>query len=138
MTHRREPRTFFDDGIRFSCQRCGVCCTGAPGVVRVGPEEAEAIAAFLEIPVARFADTYLRPMVGGFSLIEDDDGRCVFYRDGCRIYPVRPRQCITYPFWFSALRSEARWQQVTRQCPGIGRGRLFTREEILRIVQSTF
>lgn len=96
------------------------------------------MAAFLEISAARFADTYLRPIDGGSSLLEGDDGRCVFYREGCRIYSVRPRQCKTYPFWFSALRSEARWRQATRQCPGIGHGRHFTREEILRIVQTTF
>jgi uncharacterized protein len=130
---------FFDDGIHFTCRQCGACCTGAPGVIRVSDMEIEAMAAFLNLPIDRFMATAVRPVDHGFSLCEHEaDGSCVFYEDGCMVYPVRPRQCRTYPFWFSVLRSEDRWRQVARQCPGIGRGRRYSREEILQIVQSTF
>ncbi|MBI9086255.1 MAG: YkgJ family cysteine cluster protein [Desulfobacterales bacterium] len=138
MTEIDNRSYFFDAGIRFQCQQCGACCTGAPGVVRVSPAEAEAMAAFLNMSVQHFMETAVREIKGGMSLGEKDDGRCIFYEEGCRVYPVRPAQCRTYPFWFSVLRSEDRWQQVVRQCPGIGRGRLFSREEILQIVRSTF
>jgi Fe-S-cluster containining protein len=125
---------FFDPGIRFQCQGCGACCTGAPGVVRVDAQEAAGIAAFLELPLQQVVDTCLFPWEDGYSVREDDDGRCLFYENGCRIYPVRPAQCRTYPFWISILRSEARWESIRRQCPGIGRGRRYTKADILDIL----
>jgi Fe-S-cluster containining protein len=102
---------FFDDGIRFACRRCGACCTGAPGVVRVD-----------------------EPWENGHSIKENPDGSCLFFRDGCRIYPVRPRQCRTFPFWFANLRSQARWESIRSECPGIGTGRLYTKTDILDIL----
>ena len=125
---------FFDAGIRFACRQCGSCCTGAPGVVRVQGPEITAIADFLRMPVQDTIDTLLFPWKGGHSVREDEDGRCLFYEDGCRIYPVRPLQCRTFPFWVSILRSEARFDSVRRACPGIGQGRRYSREEILDIL----
>ena len=66
------------------------------------------------------------------------DGRCFFYEDGCRIYPVRPGQCSSYPFWFINLRSEKKWHSVSEECRGIGQGRLYSKKKILEIVQTTF
>lgn len=126
---------FFDAGIRFQCQRCGACCTGDPGVVRVSETEIAGMAAHLALPVSRVIETFLYPFEGGYSIREERDGRCLFFADGCRIYPVRPLQCRTFPFWFSNLRSETRWRQISRACPGIGRGRLFPKSEILDILQ---
>ena len=135
MTPLDHRRYFFDQGIRFTCQRCGACCTGAPGIVRVGPADIEAIAAYLNLTVPRLFQASLTSWNGGPCIREDDDGRCVFFADGCRIYPVRPTQCRAFPFWFNHLRSEDRWVALTRQCPGIGRGRRYSKEEILTILQ---
>ena len=126
---------FFDDGVRFECQRCGACCTGAPGVIRVADQEIVDIAACLELPVQEVIDTCLFPWEDGYSIREDDDGRCRFFDDGCRIYPVRPRQCRTFPFWVSIFRSEARWNVIRRQCPGIGKGQRYTKQRILDILE---
>ena len=134
MNELNQRPYFFDTGIRFACQQCGACCTGAPGVVRVSAREIEPIAAFLDIPAQELIATVLFPWEDGHSVREDADGRCLFYEDGCRIYPVRPRQCRIFPFWVSNLRSEARWDSIRRQCPGIGKGRRYSREEILDIL----
>ncbi|WP_319522200.1 YkgJ family cysteine cluster protein [uncultured Desulfosarcina sp.] len=136
MNELDQHRYFFDSGIRFQCRRCGACCTGAPGVIRVSDEEAVAIADFLSLPVQQAIDTLLYPWENGYSVREDGDGRCLFYEEGCRIYPVRPRQCRTFPFWTAILRSEARWDSIRRHCPGIGKGRLFAKHEILDILNS--
>lgn len=125
---------FFDDGLRFACQRCGACCTGAPGIVRVTPAEIERIAIFSAMPAEELKTSYLTPWESGHRILEWPDGRCRFFDDGCRIYGVRPRQCRTFPFWFSNLRSESRWQSICRACPGIGKGRLFTKTEILDLL----
>lgn len=134
MNELDRHRYFFDSGICFQCQRCGACCTGAPGVVRVSDGEAMAIAEFLGLPVQETIETFLYLWENEYSIREDDDGRCLFFEDGCRIYAVRPRQCSTFPFWTSTLRSRVRWDSICRQCPGIGKGRLYTKGEILDIL----
>lgn len=131
MKKPKEPPFFFEEGIRFECIRCGVCCTGEPGTVYITTEEIQAAALFLDIPEPSFIDQYCYPFRNAYSLREQDDGRCAFFEDGCRIYPVRPSQCRTYPFWFDNLRSETRWERVRSLCPGIGQGRLFGKDEIL-------
>jgi len=128
---------FFDSGIRFECQRCGVCCTGDPGTIYVDHLEISYIAEYLGIPVSLFIEKYLYPFRNNYSIREHPDGRCFFYDKGCNIYPVRPHQCRSFPFWLENLRSEAEWQKVSSTCPGIGHGQLFTKEQILEIVQST-
>jgi len=127
---------FFDDGLRFECQRCGACCTGEPGTIYVGPDEILRIAEFLQTTTANFVEHYLYPFRDSYSIRERADGRCFFYASGCTIYPVRPNQCKSFPFWFDNLRSEIHWRKVSDRCPGIGQGRLYSKEQILEIVQS--
>lgn len=129
---------FFDDGILFECQKCGGCCTGQPGIVHVNETEISQIARFLSLPVSKLVSSRLYPYKDGYSILEDHQGRCLFYEQGCTIYNVRPLQCKTYPFWFVNMRNETKWNKVERECPGIGEGRLFTKEAILRILNQSF
>lgn len=129
---------FFDQGIYFECLGCGACCTGEPGIVMVYRGDLESIARHLAIDVAELVEKYLYPVRDSHSIREHEDGRCMFYRDGCAIYPARPLQCRTYPFWFENLRSPKRWKQVSGECPGIGQGRLFTKEQILEMLHLAF
>ena len=128
---------FFDAGLQFECLRCGQCCTGAPGTIYVSAEEIDALARHFQLSVARFTAQYLYPYQDSYSIGEHADGRCLFFDEGCRIYPLRPHQCRSFPFWFSNLRSENRWRDVARQCPGIGRGRRYSRDQILEGVRTT-
>jgi Fe-S-cluster containining protein len=128
---------FFDAGIRFQCQRCGACCTGEPGTIYVARDEIVSLAAHLHLTVEDFIQRYLYPFKDSYSIGEHADGRCFFFDRGCTVYPLRPRQCRTYPFWFSNLRSEDQWRQVRSECPGIGSGRLYNRDEILAVVRTT-
>lgn len=131
-----EIKPFFKDGIRFECINCGLCCTGAPGEVRVTEHDVEKIAAFLELEPAVFRKKYVRRVDGGLSLKERRNGDCVFFSNGCTIYPVRPVQCRTYPFWFRNVRTEREWKQTVKDCPGIGQGRLYSQQEILENVHA--
>jgi uncharacterized protein len=128
---------FFDQGIQFECRRCGGCCTGDPGIVYADKNEAARMAEYLCITFSVFAGTYLYPIRAGYGVKEHSDGRCFFYDDGCIIYPVRPHQCRTYPFWFENLRSVKKWKRVSKACPGIGSGALYSKEKILKIIHST-
>lgn len=122
---------FFDQGLRFECRRCGQCCTGAPGTVFVSPDEIAPMADHLGMAVEPFIESYLYPYKDSFSIAEDPHGNCLFFNQGCTIYTARPLQCRTFPFWLSILRSKKRWREIQRECPGIGQGRLYSRQEIL-------
>ncbi len=136
---RPEDRAyFFDAGLRFECTGCGRCCTGAPGTVFMNRETSERIAAHLGLSRAVFLRRYAYPFKGGHSLREKPNGDCIFFSEGkCDIYPVRPTQCRTYPFWPETVRSEAAWRETCAACPGIGQGRLYSREEIIAQVQES-
>lgn len=127
---------WYAEGLRFECQRCGACCTGEPGYVWVTPLEAERIPDFLGVSRSDFASKYLRNAGSHDSLIELPDGRCIFYsKKGCNIYAVRPRQCRTFPFWQSIIASAETYRRCQWECPGIGKGRLFSQEEIEGILR---
>ncbi len=128
---------FFDQGIHFECQLCGLCCMGEPGIVYVTENEVAKIAKYLSKQVSSFIETYLLPFKVGYRIKEHADGRCFFYKNECVIYPVRPRQCATFPFWFENIRSPKKWRRVADECPGIGRGPLYSKEKILKIINST-
>ncbi|MBI5594021.1 MAG: YkgJ family cysteine cluster protein [Deltaproteobacteria bacterium] len=130
-------RYFFDAGIHFECLRCGACCTGDPGIIRISQQEIRLLADFLKMPVPDLTRIHLRPLSEGFSIAENADGSCRFYDQRCRIYPVRPLQCRTYPFWFSQMRSKWQWEKTLSQCPGIGNGILYSRERILDMLSQS-
>lgn len=75
-----------------------------------------------------FRHRHLRRVGRRWSLLELANGDCEFLgrdADGkarCVIHPVRPRQCQTWPFWASNLRSRRLWEAAARVCPGIGQG----------------
>jgi uncharacterized protein len=130
---------WYQDGLRFTCTQCGNCCTGAPGVVWVNDEEIAAIAEYLDKPIGEIRLMHTRPRLlssnraGGTSLTEFANGDCTFLDPDtrrCRVYPVRPRQCRTWPFWNSNLDSEQSWQAAKRTCPGMDCGRLVSLDEI--------
>ncbi|UCD33847.1 MAG: YkgJ family cysteine cluster protein [Desulfobacterales bacterium] len=128
---------FFDKGLRFECQRCGACCTGEPGFIFVEKHDIVQIAEYFSQEALYFIETYLYPFRTGYSIKEHADGRCIFYQEGCSIYPVRPAQCRTFPFWFENLRSFNKWRRVTRECPGIDKGPVFSKEQILEFIHAS-
>jgi uncharacterized protein len=128
---------WYEDGLRFACTRCGKCCTGAPGFVWIDEEEEHAIADFLGEDHGQFVAFHTRRLASGRSLREKANGDCVFWdaRQGCTIYPVRPRQCRTWPFWESNVQTPAAWDHTGAICPGAGAGALISAEEITRRVK---
>ena len=77
------PETWYGDGLRFECTRCGNCCSGTPGSVRVNDAEIAKLAEHLELAIDEFRVIYTRPLrKGDISLREKGNGECVFYRNG--------------------------------------------------------
>jgi hypothetical protein len=123
---------WYAGGLQFQCRACGHCCGGAPGYIWIAPAEVRWAAQFLGLDVLDFCAMYLVEYDRGFSLRELEGGDCCLLRHGrCLIYPVRPTQCRTWPFWPSNLSSRAAWRAVAERCPGIGRGRRWTLDEIV-------
>ena len=125
---------WFQNGLRFECTRCGACCTGAPGYVWVDDEEIRQLAAARGQKIDEFRAVFTRKARGGVSLREKANGDCVFWEAdrGCTVYPVRPAQCRTWPFWESNLESPEAWERTEAACPGSGQGQLIPVEEILQ------
>ena len=121
---------WYGDGLKFRCTQCGNCCTGAPGYVWVTRQEIAKLVKFLGLSQKEFGLRYLRRIGNRNSLIEKPNGDCVFYDRGCSVYPARPRQCRTYPFWPENLRSKAAWEGVSEECPGVGTGKLYSPDDI--------
>ena len=131
MSTNKEP--WHKDGLQFSCSGCGDCCTGAPGYVWVNQEEIDAMAARVEMSREDFEDHYTRKIGARRSLKEFSNGDCVFFDHDtrhCEVYDLRPRQCRTWPFWDSNLKSPEAWAETCEGCPGSGQGKLYQLDEI--------
>ena len=113
---------WYHKGLPFKCTGCGQCCTGAPGYVWVTDKEIEEMAAYIEISPEDFVKRYVRKAPGGrLALIERPKNYdCVFLKDKkCTIYPVRPKQCQTFPWWKETLSSRKAWDETGSYCEGI-------------------
>jgi uncharacterized protein len=125
---------WYKDGLRFKCTGCGDCCTGAPGFVWVNKDEVAALAAEVGLDETEFEAQYVREIGVRKSLKERDDNYDCVFLDGktrkCTVYNARPRQCRTWPFWDSNLRSPETWEATCEVCPGSGTGRLYQLGEI--------
>lgn len=125
---------WYKDGLRFTCTRCGHCCTGEPGHVWVNEEDIAALAEYRGESVEEVMALYTRLAGRRRSLREKANGDCVFYdrAQGCTVYPVRPPQCRTWPFWESNVMTPETWNHTCEVCPGSGHGALISAEEITR------
>ncbi len=111
---------------RFDPSKCaaceGKCCTGESGYIWLTPAEMEQIAAFLQMDTEDFKTTCLRKVRYRYSLKErlvDGSYECIFFDEvhrNCSIYPVRPSQCATFPFW-DYFKDHI--EEVVEECPGI-------------------
>lgn len=139
---------WFKDGLSFQCTQCGNCCTGGPGFVWISDEEVDRLAAHLKIERDVALRKYCRIVRGKLSLKEKRDhlGQypCIFLSEeevidargkrklkrGCTIYPVRPLQCRTWPFWDGNLEDADAWDHAGEKCPGTNKGKKYTLDQI--------
>jgi Fe-S-cluster containining protein len=100
----------------------------------VTPEEIASIAEYRGESKEQIQALFTRQVGRRHSLKEKANGDCIFYdrQEGCTIYPVRPRQCQTWPFWESNVATPESWERTRRVCPGSGQGELIPAEEITR------
>jgi len=90
--------------------------------VWVTDEEMALIAQHLQITIEQFKRTYIRQKDNRFALIEkkSQNHDCIFLKENkCQIYPVRPSQCRTFPWWKENLNSRESWALAAESCEGI-------------------
>ena len=143
--------SWYAAGLEFTCSQCGNCCTGGPGFVWISAEEITRLAAYMKLAPEQVIERYCRNIHGRYSLTEHRNARseldCVFLKEertaheadgqtlvhtkrSCTIYPVRPLQCRTWPFWESNLTDPEIWNEAAVRCHGMNRGRKFASEEM--------
>ncbi len=133
----KKKKKFYRNGLTFECTACGNCCTKSDGFVVLDEPEASKIANVLNISESEFLETYVDvlPDAQTLNLKSLSNGDCIFLKDEkCQVYEARPMQCRTFPFWPENLKSLYRWKHVAKECPGIGKGKLFSAKEIENIL----
>lgn len=125
---------WYAGGLRFQCTQCGDCCSGAEGYVWVNQAEIDAMAARTGMTPADFEAAYVKQVGKRRSLKERPGGDCVLLDEQtrkCLAYEERPRQCKTWPFWDSNLRSPEAWADAAEACPGCNKGQVVPLESIV-------
>lgn len=133
------PKPWYDKGLRFKCSACGACCSthGEYAYVYLAEGDVRAIAQYLELERSTFLERYCTRDEGRV-ILRMDAPACPFLGPDarCGIYPVRPKQCASFPFWEENL-EPGRWADVSAFCPGADTGPLHSREEIERLARET-
>jgi uncharacterized protein len=128
---------WYNKGIRFKCTGCGKCCCDHDeySFVYLGQKDIEAISNYLGLSQSAFLDCYCHQEADDFIHLKMNGPNCPFLEDGkCIVYKVRPIQCNSWPFWKDNLDQDTWEKEVKPFCPGIDQGRLYTADEIDKIV----
>jgi len=103
-----------------ACKECdGNCCIGESGYIWVTPNDIKNISSFLGIDEEIFKSRFLIKVGYRYSIKEKpykNGYACIFFENGCKIYPVRPNQCRTFPFWDYY---KTHMNELLKECPGI-------------------
>ena len=128
MMGTREANVIGKEGFNYrfnpeACNQCeGRCCNGERGRIFVNQDEIEAISRFLKMEISKFSAEYIRKVSYKFSLKEikaNNNYACILFdskRNQCSIYPVRPHQCRTFPFWDYY---KDKPEELSAECPGV-------------------
>ncbi len=137
MAKSSTKERFYAKGLHFECTGCGACCKLGGGFVYPTLEDVGFAARHLDMSINSFTETYME-LHDGQYVFKNEGDNCIFYgENGCTIYDARPIQCRTFPFWKTNLKSHYRWKLIEEECEGIGKGKLFSMDEIEAIKNQT-
>lgn len=121
--------------MNFSCQEScgGKCCTlswreESPFVFLTRGDQYR-LAQYLDRPLEFFSERAVftstrfsdKPTMQYF--LKKDGNKCKFFLEGkCGVYPARPTQCRTFPYWPENIVKGDFKDDIAASCPGIGRG----------------
>ncbi len=136
----KKVEPWYAKGLQFECQGSGQCCVshGEYGFVYVTLKDRQNLAKLNGLTTAAFTRHYCLKTDGVFHLMDgpaDSKGLkpCIFLKNKrCSVYAARPTQCRTWPFWPETMTAKAWTKDVAKFCPGVGKGRVWSKEEIER------
>lgn len=128
-------KEWWEKGVQFECQGSGKCCVsrGSYGYVYMTADDRVRMAKARGMKTKDFMTEYCVKEDGIWHLREDRaNGDCIFLEGGnrCGVYEGRPDQCRTWPFWPEVMNAKTWKKEVAAFCPGIGKGKLYTADEI--------
>lgn len=129
-------KQFYKEGLRFECQGDGKCCVTRDryGYVYLSFSDRRRLAAHLKLSLTVFTAAYTKKVDGLYEL-QYTGKDCPFLQENrCRVYEARPWQCRTWPFWPENMDTTVWDKEVLSWCPGAGKGRLYTADEIEKIL----
>ncbi len=118
----------------FKCTQCGQCCKGYGGTF-VNDDDILKIAKYLNITPQNVLVDYCQTSGGKPLLSIGENGYCIFWNKVCKIHPVKPRMCRTWPYIESVLIDSSNWHVMGSCCPGIREDAPY--ERIRAIIQDT-
>jgi Fe-S-cluster containining protein len=136
---------FYANGIQFECQGSGKCCTsrGSYGYVYLTDADQDRFAKYFKLSLPDFLKRYSGKKNGHVFILDPremgmdghPEGDCAFLVDRrCSVYEARPEHCRTWPFWPENMSPKVWTTEIASYCPGVGKGKLHTREEIDQIL----
>ena len=105
--------------LLFTCQRCGFCCHGET-TVSLDESDQQRMLDHLGLRGEVVGQRYWR-VTGQTVQMRIVEHRCIFYHDGCSVYPGRPWRCAEWPLVRAILIDEANFTAISDSCPGINK-----------------
>jgi len=110
-----------DHHFSFQCTKCGKCCYG-PGNVYFSKKELIQIKKFLKLDNQQWNLLKKKIIYKNKNelYIHKTHNKCYFLnkKNQCSIYPVRPLQCRSFPFWPSFFSNKKELELLIKNCPG--------------------
>jgi hypothetical protein len=115
-------KNVFRGTVRFECRGCGNCCKvrGDTAYVYLTAADRRRLARHLGMGGRDFIRAVC-VRIDGHYYIGDSKRQCRFLEGNrCSVYPARPHQCRTWPFWPVCLNPAAWVEKVRSVCLGAG------------------
>jgi Fe-S-cluster containining protein len=130
----------YPKNVRFQCTKCALCCGDTKKRARhilLLKKETERISEAAFKPVEEFAVQIegREPYVYEMKKTKEE-GKCLFLKENiCTIYASRPLICKFYPFQLRTTKDGRHRFSHTRECQGIGKGKLVGKSYLERLFQ---
>jgi hypothetical protein len=130
----------YPKNVRFQCTKCALCCGDTKKRARhilLLKKETEWISEATFKPVEEFAVQIegREPYVYEMKKTKEE-GKCLFLKENiCTIYASRPLICKFYPFQLRTTKDGRHRFSHTRECQGIGKGKLVGKSYLERLFQ---
>lgn len=133
--YTKKMSSFYENGLKFECQRCSFCCGHSPGYVYLSYRDLDELCKFFGMSREDFIEKNCRWVEYYYgetvlALKEKTNYDCWLWENGCSAYSARPIQCSTYPFWTWMIKDEQMWNECAKDCPGMNKGKTWPVQKI--------